>query len=104
MPTERVQRQIDRLLDEADEAMSSNDWQVALERATAVLAHDLDNPEGAHQDIQCIDDVPANFRHSRAESTRPVHDGSMITLHFDRVTRRVTGSIAITQTGNKNTA
>ena len=48
MPAERVQRQIDRLLDEADEAMSSNDWQVALEGATAVLAHDPDNPDGAH--------------------------------------------------------
>jgi len=37
MPSERVQRQIDRLLDEAKEAISSQDWAVVAERASAAL-------------------------------------------------------------------
>ena len=33
MPTERIQRQIDRLLDEADEAIASQDWTTVGNRA-----------------------------------------------------------------------
>jgi hypothetical protein len=45
MPSERVQRRIDALLDEADEAISRRDWQTARELADAALGFDPDNDE-----------------------------------------------------------
>lgn len=45
MPSERVQRRIDRLLDQADEAFERDAYQEALERARDVLALDADNSE-----------------------------------------------------------
>jgi hypothetical protein len=47
MPSERVQRRIDALLDEADEAISRRDWQTARELADAALGFDPDNDEAA---------------------------------------------------------
>ena len=43
--SERIQRQIDRLLDEAEEAASELDWAVVRDRATAVLAYQSENPD-----------------------------------------------------------
>jgi len=43
MASERLQRQIDRLLDEAEEAISGFDWDALLQRAQAVLAMDPEN-------------------------------------------------------------
>ena len=43
MPSERIQRQIDRLLDEADASVSSGDWQFVAEKARAALAIDAEN-------------------------------------------------------------
>jgi tetratricopeptide (TPR) repeat protein len=43
--TERVQRQIDRLLDEAEAALSVNDWDTVSARAQAVLRLDPDNAD-----------------------------------------------------------
>ena len=45
MASERIQRRIDRLLDEADEAVSRFDWEAVRQRAEAVLAFDADNQE-----------------------------------------------------------
>jgi serine/threonine protein kinase/tetratricopeptide (TPR) repeat protein len=45
MPSERIQRKIDSLLDEAESALTRNDWQAAIERAKAVLALDPDNED-----------------------------------------------------------
>jgi len=45
MPSERVQRQIDRLLDEAEEAISSQDWAAVAERAQAALRLDPENAD-----------------------------------------------------------
>ena len=45
MASERIQRRIDRLLDEADEAVSRFDWEAVRQRAEAVLAFDADNHE-----------------------------------------------------------
>jgi len=45
MPSERVQRQIDRLLDEADEAAFRLEWAVVRDRARAALAYDPDNAD-----------------------------------------------------------
>ena len=43
MASERLQRQIERLLDEAEEAISRFDWDALLQRAQAVLAMDPEN-------------------------------------------------------------
>ena len=43
MTSERVQRQVDRLLDEAEEAVSQLNWSVVHDRAKAVLAFDPDD-------------------------------------------------------------
>ena len=45
MATERLQRQIDRLLDEAEEAVSHLDWTNVRDRAQAVLAFDPGNED-----------------------------------------------------------
>src|SRR3989304_5204972 len=45
MPSERVQRQIDRLLDEAEEAIVRRDWSTVRDRAESVLALDPDNAD-----------------------------------------------------------
>ena len=45
MVSERMQRQIDRMLDEAEEALSTNDWQVVRQRAQAVLAIEPGNAD-----------------------------------------------------------
>ncbi|MCH8206858.1 MAG: protein kinase [Chloroflexi bacterium] len=43
MATDRIQRQIDRLLDEAEDGVSRLDWEVVRDRARAVLVFDPDN-------------------------------------------------------------
>ncbi len=43
MASERLQRQIDRLLDEAEEAITRFDWAALFQRAQAVLAMDPEN-------------------------------------------------------------
>ena len=45
MPSERVNRRIDSLLDDADTALERRDWQAALESAEAVLGFDAENAE-----------------------------------------------------------
>jgi hypothetical protein len=45
MVSERTQRRIDSLLDEAEEAIAQLDWQLVQSRAQAVLALDPDNPD-----------------------------------------------------------
>ena len=45
MPSERIQRQIDRLLDETEEAISNQDWTLVGERARSVLRLDPDNQD-----------------------------------------------------------
>src|SRR5262245_44628765 len=45
MPSERVQRQIDRLLDEAEEAGARQDWATVLARARHVLTYDPANED-----------------------------------------------------------
>ncbi|MBI2887946.1 MAG: hypothetical protein HYY02_12150 [Chloroflexi bacterium] len=45
MPSERIQRQIDRFLDEADQAMAHSDWARVQDRAENVLALDPENAD-----------------------------------------------------------
>ena len=43
MPSERMQRQLERLLDEAEKAISDLDWAQARNRAMAALSLDPQN-------------------------------------------------------------
>ena len=45
MASERTQRRIDSLLDEAEEAIAQLDWQVVQSRAQAVIARDPANQD-----------------------------------------------------------
>ena len=45
MASERVQRQIDRFLDEAEQAMSHSDWETARDRSNSALALDPGNAD-----------------------------------------------------------
>ena len=45
MASERIQRRIDRLLDQIEEAVDQLDWEVVRERAQAVLALDRENKD-----------------------------------------------------------
>src|SRR5665213_723523 len=45
MPSERLQRQIDRLLDEAELAMAQGDWNVVRLRSAAALALDAEQSD-----------------------------------------------------------
>ena len=45
MPSERVQRRIDGLLDAAEQAMSERNWALAIEHCTDVLALDPENED-----------------------------------------------------------
>ncbi|MCH7970307.1 MAG: hypothetical protein IH960_04590, partial [Chloroflexi bacterium] len=45
MPSERVQRRIDRLLDQAEEAADSRDWKSVLGSVAGVLALDAENED-----------------------------------------------------------
>ena len=47
MPSDRIQRTIDSLLDEVEQAVSRSDWAVAQDRARNVLALDPDNQDAA---------------------------------------------------------
>jgi len=46
MASERIQRQIDSLLDEADQAVANEDWPTVASRARAVLRMDHENSDG----------------------------------------------------------
>ncbi|MCH7739424.1 MAG: hypothetical protein IIC93_04665, partial [Chloroflexi bacterium] len=74
MPSERVQRRIDRLLDQADQALESNQWQKALEVAEVVLGLDADNEDAqvfvgaAHRGLDAAgDEAPSPNEISDAE-------------------------------------
>jgi eukaryotic-like serine/threonine-protein kinase len=60
MPTERIQRRIDALLDEAEASMSAGDWPAVAEKARAVLAMDPEN-----------EDAPALLRAAEANLCAP---------------------------------
>ena len=45
MPSERVQRRIERLLDQAEEAVDNRDWAAVQEISEAVLVADAQNED-----------------------------------------------------------
>ena len=46
MTSERVQRQIDRFLDEAEQAVTDGSWQLVIDTVQKVLAFDTSNTDG----------------------------------------------------------
>ena len=57
MPSERVQRRIDRLLDQAEEAAENFDWSKVTEAAKAVLRVEPGNPDALDFIKMAGDDV-----------------------------------------------
>ena len=47
MPSERIQRRIDLLLDQADQALADGDWALVRDSSGKVLALDPDNTDAA---------------------------------------------------------
>lgn len=76
MTSERIQRQIDSLLDQAEAAIAQGDWELARERASGALAFDTDNQDARAfleaADQQLDDAIPptASTEPRAGESTR----------------------------------
>ena len=89
MASERLQRQIDRLLDEAEEAISSFDWDALLQRARAVLAMDPENRDAlaflatAERAIGSSTPPPTNQPNTSSQSTTPTAAQSNSTSFAD---------------------
>ena len=67
MPSERIQLQIDRLLNEADEAIASQDWTIVGDRARSALRLDPENQDALSYLATAERDTPP-------ESTKPAID------------------------------
>ena len=73
MASDRIQRRIDQLLDEADEAVTALNWDVVRDRAEAVLAFDPENPDalsyfaaaGRTQSISARTGTERRWEHAR---------------------------------------
>ena len=61
MTSERVQHRIDSLLDEADQAISQDDWPAVRQRANAVLAFDAENADALAYLAAADKAQPENF-------------------------------------------
>ena len=77
MASERVQRQIDRLLDEAEEASARQDWDVVRARAQHVLTFDPDNADAlaflsaAERALGATPDSAPPMPHAETTPTEP---------------------------------
>ena len=77
MASERVQRQIDRLLDEAEAAIAISDWAAVGDRARNVLRLDPDNSDAlsylaaAERDIENAQLEPANLPPESLKTAQP---------------------------------
>ena len=71
MATERIQRRIDLLLDEADQAVANSEWELVLDRAKNVLAFDPENQDAlARLWMLDFDDLSPHVRHNGASRRR----------------------------------
>ncbi|GEM_PF-2193205 len=69
MPTERTQRQIDTLLDEAEAAIKALQWSIVRDRAHAALALDRDNPDARHYLTAASEPSPSGRGQGEGEAT-----------------------------------
>jgi tetratricopeptide (TPR) repeat protein len=73
--SERIQRRIDSLLDEADDAVAKLDWATVRDRASAVLAADPENDDGkayldmAERGLASAEPLPSSASSSDSPST-----------------------------------
>ena len=74
MPSERLQRRIEALLDEADTAMASGDWAAVQARARSVLAADPDNADG-HEYLAMAERGLAAAVHAQEDTDSPGRRG-----------------------------
>src|SRR5207245_187580 len=75
MPSERVQRQIDRLLDQCEEAIAQRDWAAARELSESVLRMDPGNADAlaylaAAQPPEATGERPPSVRLGDEEAER----------------------------------
>ncbi|MCH8224074.1 MAG: hypothetical protein IH868_11755, partial [Chloroflexi bacterium] len=70
MPSERVQRRIDRLLDQAEEAVEARDWESVRDAASAVFRVDPDN-EDAKSFLQMAGDEALSPPDELSETPAP---------------------------------
>ena len=93
MASERVRRQIDRLLDEAEEALNQDDWVRLLELSNRVLLLDPDNQDAtAFQGIAdrassssvIADETPSETMESQGSLDQPTSfaDGRYVVKRF----------------------
>ncbi len=74
MPSERVQRQIDRLLDEAEAAVAANDWARVRELAQDVLSADPTNSDAlgfASMAARRLENAPGDARAGTSSDVIP---------------------------------
>ena len=70
MPSDRIQRQIDFLLDQAEEAIASQDWTTVRNRARSVLRLDPENQDA-------LGYLVAAERDLHPETTLPAAENSL---------------------------
>ncbi len=75
MASERLQRQIERLLDEADEAIAKEDWPTVASRARAILRIDPGNSDAlSYLAVAERDSDPVGAPSPQASQLTPVND------------------------------
>lgn len=83
MPSERVRRQIERLLDEAEAALASLDWAQVRARADAVLALDPDNADaGTFRDAANRAQSGGSVAAPPAAAAAPTQERRQVTVLF----------------------
>ncbi|MCH8211594.1 MAG: hypothetical protein IIB99_09485 [Planctomycetes bacterium] len=86
MPSERIQRQIERLLDETEDAISNQEWDLVGERARSVLRLDTDNQDAlsylaaAERDVTPAGDAVSPPAPTAAPEPEPAPDASRARL------------------------
>ena len=75
MPSDRVQRQIESLLDQAEAALAAQDWRAALQAAEAARGFDPDNSDAAAFVTAAERAIAAG-----GDSPLPAGEGSALTI------------------------
>ena len=75
MASDRIQRRIDLLLDEADGAVGNSEWDLVLDRAKNVLAFDPENQEALSY-LSAAERALSNASTPETESPTPVEGSS----------------------------
>ncbi len=96
MASDRLQRQIERLLDQAEAAVAELNWDIVRDRASAVLGLDADNPDGlaylaaAQRSLESLDTSPSGV-------TPPTLPASVPTPALDQPTSFANGRYQVKQ-------